>query len=176
MVDITADRLRKEIIRGGFPAGTLLPPERKLAETLGVNRLTLRAALSRLEAEFLIAPHQGRGISVLDWRLSAGLGILAHVDAPEAISETLMLRRTLAAEAIRAACIHADRDQIEVINQAMQRQLHENDPYRFFEGDLAFTQALVAASGSLPLQLMFNTLARIAQAHPEPMMKQLSNR
>lgn len=165
-VDITVERLRNEILRGTWTAGQLLPPERALSAELGVNRLTLRAALSRLEAEFLISPHQGRGVQVLDWHNHGGLGLLTHLDNPEAITELLTLRRSLAAEAVRQACIHANNEDIDVIQRWEERQRHETDPRRFFEGDLAFTRAMVQASGSLPLKLLFNTMERVFRAHP----------
>ena len=46
-----SDRLRGEILAGRLAAGARLPSERELSLALGVNRLTLRAALARLEAE-----------------------------------------------------------------------------------------------------------------------------
>ena len=175
-VDLTAERLRNQILSETWTPGQLLPPERTLAETLGVNRLTLRAALSRLEAEFLISPHQGRGVMVLDWRQNGGLDLLAHVSDRDALSEMLLLRRSLAAEAVRLACIHANTDEIGVIQRWEERQRHEDDPLRFFEGDLAFMRALVQAAGSLPLQLLFNSMERIVRAQPDSVANMLQDR
>ena len=67
-----ADRLRWRILSGEFPAGPSLPPERDLAEDLGVSRLTLRAAMARLETEGLVRPVHGSGNRVLDFRESGG--------------------------------------------------------------------------------------------------------
>lgn len=175
-VDITAAQLRQEILRGTWSPGALLPPERQLAADLGVNRLTLRAALSRLEAENLLSPHQGRGVEVQDWRASGDLGLLAHQASADDLGELFLLRRALAAEAVGLACIHAEPEHLDILNQLLQRQRHENDPTRFFEGDLHFTRALVAASGSLPLRLLFNTLERILRAHPSPTLAMLQDR
>lgn len=175
-VDLTAERLRNEILRGTWAPGQNLPPERTLSAELGVNRLTLRAALSRLEAEHLIEPRQGRGVQVCDWRARGELGLLAHLDNEEALTELLVLRRSLAAEAIRLACIHAEPEQIDVLQRWEQRQRHETDPRRFFDGDLAFTRALVDASGSLPLRLLFNTMERVFRARPAVVSRMLQDR
>lgn len=175
-VDVTAERLRNEILRGTWSPGQHLPPERALATELGVNRLTLRAALSRLEAEYLIEPRQGRGVKVCDWRAQGELGLLAHLDDEEALTELLALRRSLAAEAIRMACIHAEPEQIDILQRWEQRQRHETDPRRFFDGDLAFTRALVEASGSLPLRLLFNTMERVFRARPSVVSRMLQDR
>src|ERR1700693_5947835 len=58
VVDAVADRLRGEILSGRLRPGTRLPSERELSLALGVNRLTLRASLARLEALGLITPGQ----------------------------------------------------------------------------------------------------------------------
>src|SRR5579883_2677918 len=77
VVDAVADRLRGEILAGRLPAGSKLPSERELALALGVNRLTLRASLARLEALGLITTRHGAGTLVTEWRERAGLDMLA---------------------------------------------------------------------------------------------------
>ncbi len=49
------------IRRGGFAPGDRLPPERELAETLGVSRSTLRLALHDMERAGLVVRRPGRG-------------------------------------------------------------------------------------------------------------------
>ena len=61
------------ILCGEFPAGRLLPPERDLAQRLGVNRTSLREALRRMEAMGLISVRQGHGVTVRDHSVSATL-------------------------------------------------------------------------------------------------------
>lgn len=46
--------LKKRIVSGEYPSGSKLPGENILARQLNVSRVTLRAALSRLQEEFLI--------------------------------------------------------------------------------------------------------------------------
>src|SRR5215467_15366226 len=73
VVDAVADRLRGEILAGRLRPGTRLPSERELSLALGVNRLTLRAALARLEALGLVSTRHGSGTEVISWRERAGL-------------------------------------------------------------------------------------------------------
>src|SRR5450432_4026973 len=77
VVDAVADRLRGEILAGRLRPGTRLPSERELSLALGVNRLTLRASLARLEALGLIATRHGAGTVVASWRERASLDALA---------------------------------------------------------------------------------------------------
>src|SRR5690606_7812443 len=78
-VDLAAAQLREAILSGVYAPGDRLPPERELAETLGISRLTLRASLSHLEAEGLIRARQGSGVTVLDYRTEAGVELLPHL-------------------------------------------------------------------------------------------------
>jgi DNA-binding LacI/PurR family transcriptional regulator len=50
---------------GDVKAGDKLPPVRELAERLGINRHTVRAAYARLQASGLVIMRQGRGTVVL---------------------------------------------------------------------------------------------------------------
>jgi DNA-binding FadR family transcriptional regulator len=56
-----ADAIRLRILTGRYASGQSLPGERELSEELGVSRLTLRAALSHLEAEGLVRAVHGSG-------------------------------------------------------------------------------------------------------------------
>ena len=47
-------QLRSLILRGVYGIGDKLPPERKLAEDLGVNRASLREAIKSLEQMGLV--------------------------------------------------------------------------------------------------------------------------
>ncbi len=50
---------------GALPEGFRLPPERRLAEALGVNRSTILSAYRELKALGLVDAHVGRGTAVL---------------------------------------------------------------------------------------------------------------
>lgn len=56
--------LRELILAGTLPAGYKLPPERKLAEQLQVNRSTVLNAYRELKANGLVDSHIGQGTSV----------------------------------------------------------------------------------------------------------------
>ncbi len=57
--------LRKAIIEGEYPANSFLPPQRQLADTMGVGQWLIRMALKQLEVEGLIESSRGRGTRVL---------------------------------------------------------------------------------------------------------------
>ena len=59
------NQIRAMIFDGRLLPGSLLPPERKLAESLGVNRSTVLTAYRELKADGLVDSHVGRGTIVL---------------------------------------------------------------------------------------------------------------
>ncbi len=58
--DVLADDLRERIIRGEFPEGTALPPERELVTQTKMSRTTVREALRILEVQGLVRIKTGR--------------------------------------------------------------------------------------------------------------------
>lgn len=58
--DVLADDLRERILRGEFPEGTALPPERELVTQTHMSRTTVREALRILEVQGLVQIRTGR--------------------------------------------------------------------------------------------------------------------
>lgn len=176
VVDAVADRLRNEILAGRLAAGSRLPSERELSLALGVNRLTLRAALARLEAMGLVTTRHGSGTEVAAWRERAGLEALGLVmgsldpEEPawlELLTSMLEVRRVLATEAVAlAAERHTDED-IAVMREiaaAQATRLHDAQAYA--RGDLAFQRAVVRAARNIGLELILNSFARYPEEQP----------
>lgn len=63
-----ADKLRRQIGDGTYPPGSLLPPERKIAEVEGVAVGTARRALAVLRDEGITEARTGAGVYVRTWR------------------------------------------------------------------------------------------------------------
>jgi DNA-binding transcriptional MocR family regulator len=62
------ERLREQILTGALPEGTRLPPERVLADRLGVNRSTIVHGYRELAADGLIEQRVGSGSRVAPLR------------------------------------------------------------------------------------------------------------
>jgi len=109
-----ARQIRDLITGGKLPAGFRLPPERRLAQALGVSRSTVLIAYQELRADALIDAHVGRGTSVtppepepvppatepeLPWRQLFGAAVTGYQDP--LVGD--LLRRTERADAIPLA-------------------------------------------------------------------------
>jgi GntR family transcriptional repressor for pyruvate dehydrogenase complex len=177
VVDAVADRLRGDILAGRLRPGTRLPSERELSLALGVNRLTLRASLARLEALGLITTRHGAGTVVASWRERAGLETLgtlvrglklADPAWHELVRSTLEIRRILAAEAVAlAAERHTEHDIAAIAACARVVVDHADDPIAFARADLAFMRAVCKAAHNVGFELFLNTFARWPDDHPQ---------
>jgi len=175
VVDACADALRDAIMSGRIATGERLPPERALAEQLGVNRVTLRGALSRLASEGLLAARQGSGHTVLDYRHLGGpelVGTLFAAATGDALlalaGDVLEVRRALArvvfghvAQASKAALAPV----LAAIAafEALPSDAREDD---IASADLAIVRALLDATGRPALPLFWNPVATIVRTTP----------
>src|SRR5690554_37566 len=97
VVDIVVARIRDAILVGELAPDTMLPSERELAVQFGVNRTTVREALSRLDMLGLIDRRQGIRCRVLDYRrhgsteLLPALARLGRRDVVRSITETVRM-------------------------------------------------------------------------------------
>lgn len=176
VVDAVADRLRGEILSGRLEPGARLPSERELSLALGVNRLTLRASLARLEALGLIVTRHGAGTVVTSWRERAGLDMLGTLVASlgpgdkarfELLTSILEIRRILASEAIALAAARHDDDDLVAIRACQQDLVeHVNDSVAYARADIAFMRSVVHAARNIGLELLLNTFARFPDEQP----------
>ena len=173
----TAARLRSAIVSGRWPPGHRLPPERELAAELGVSRLSLRGALASLAREGLVRSRQGSGAEVLDLRRNAHLDLFSYLldsaalggaRTAELFAEMVRIRRVLAVDTlVRAAEVASEADiaGLEEIAEAQARLLDQ--PLAYFAGDAEFSRGVIRISGSMALELLFNSLQQVLDAHPE---------
>lgn len=171
--DFIADELIARIYIGTLQPGDRLPPERQLAETLSVDRTSLRMALRTLNRMHLILPVRGSGITVLDYRKHAGLDFLTAILAiPELeLGTDIKLQSVAAFNNILSGLIHQlvrgriAADLVETVRDLLQlqRTLLEAGPLtealldRVAELELQLQDVLLGRHGGLVLELMSNS-------------------
>jgi len=169
-------KLRDAILGGVIGAGDRLPPERKLAEEFGVNRVTLRSALAHLAAEHLVVPRQGSGYTVRDYRAAGGPDLIgALVDlasgarARAMVGDLLLVRRHLGVAVFERLSARSDIDPapIEQAIDALDALAEAGAaPEALAEADLAVAAAFVTATGSEVLRLCMNPVAAVLKRSP----------
>lgn len=97
------EELAEQIRTGHLKPGDRLPPERELAEQMGVSRMTVRQALGRLADRGLLSREQGRGTFVSQPKLTQSLSRLAGFYDQMLSQGILPTSRLLSSEAIVAS-------------------------------------------------------------------------
>ncbi|MFG6138083.1 FadR/GntR family transcriptional regulator [Halomonas sp. B23F22_10] len=141
-----ADQLQQLISDGEFPPGTLLPPERDLAQQMGVSRASVREALIALEVVGLVEVRVGHGVLVKEvdampsgsvmqaaarkepWALDPDFASEIQINLEEEIPpfSLLQARRYLEPETAALAAKNANEDDLAAIRQALARNIEDN--------------------------------------------------
>lgn len=155
-----ADQIRDAILGGTLPSGERLPPERALAQQFGVSRATVREALRHLEAQGLLAP-RGRTSPMQsadpDHAVARFCEALTHVvrlrdvSLPDLIELRLAIETTALARAATAPVAARLAEARAALETMAKPKVSPDD---FYEADVAFHIALVAASGNQALGLV----------------------
>jgi len=164
--------LKRAILDGRIAAGEKLPPERELAVTLGVSRLTLRAALATLTAAGLIAVRHGSGYVVRDFRRTGGSDLLDGIvelagesgNLVETAAELLRVRRHLAGAVLEAL---AERPPRAPARRAVLAAIDRfaaacaTGVGELAAADLGIVRALLDATGSEVLRVCLNPIIAV---------------
>jgi DNA-binding FadR family transcriptional regulator len=144
-----------------LPDSGRLPPERELAEALGVSRAELRKALATLEAEGQLWRHVGKG-TFLGARPLAAIGDVAQLARQAGTGDMLRARLVLEPQLAGLAARHATPAQVEAMRAAMAASRRPGLSWRGYEGQDARLHREVAAAAGNPLLLhLFDQLAAI---------------
>lgn len=167
-----AQQLRGLILRGAYAAGDKLPPERKLAEELGVNRASLREAIKALEQAGLVKTRQGDGTRVLDFMQTAGLELVSHLFLSEGkpnfdvLADVLEFRRIFGREVARVAAQRATAEDLARLEDVAARAADEAlDADELLRLDFEFYVELARASRNRVFQLLINTIRAAVVAY-----------
>jgi len=153
--------LISDIVTGVREAGDKLPREVDLAEQFEVSRGVARETIRALEERGLISVKHGKGATVNDaehWNVFDPdvLGVMLESErSTEILQQYLECRRILEVEAAGLAAERASKHDLEQASDALRRmeEAAVRAPTRaseefFHEADIAFHQALIAATGN----------------------------
>ncbi|MEW2386709.1 FadR/GntR family transcriptional regulator [Micromonospora sp. NPDC047707] len=136
------------ISRGEIPPGAQLPPERELADQLGVSRNVLREAFRVLEVRGIVHSRAGGGRTVRPDNVCAALpaeGVVLRLEQA-VISDVLESRELLEVQVARLAAVRASDEHI----QALRRICDGDDTS--WAANVAFHTAVAAATGNFMLE------------------------
>lgn len=170
VAEIAQRALEARLIDGSWTAGTRLPAERTLAESLGVSRNSLREAIFCLKARGLLVSRHGSGVFVTD-RLQAAISspwqqLLA--DHPDLRWDTLEFRRELEAATAHYAALRADKSDLKkigVIVKRLTRAYETGDRSAERQADADFHEAIAEASHNSMFLYLHSGMVRMLREH-----------
>jgi GntR family transcriptional repressor for pyruvate dehydrogenase complex len=146
------EQLATAIRLGVYPRGTTLPPERDLADRLGVSRATLREAIAALRTAEFVNTTRGRGGgTVVSYRprKPSARGARALGPRRESLRDMLVFRRVVEPGACHIAAerdLSADRQ--EFLVAAHDDVAAATDPAEHRQADSRFHLAIAAVTDS----------------------------
>ncbi|MBC8255311.1 MAG: FadR family transcriptional regulator [Ardenticatenia bacterium] len=156
-----ADHVEELISTGKLNAGVRLPPERELAEKLGVARGVVREAVKVLEVRGLVAIQPGRGAFVVEDGTQSLSNHLARLFRMGRIThgDLIELRRVLEVEIAGLAAQHASAKSIKEMKQSLVK-MDENisSPDRYIAADVNFHLALARATQNKMFPLLIEVI------------------
>jgi DNA-binding FadR family transcriptional regulator len=166
--DQAAAELKKHIASGTYAAGSQLPTEKRLAEDLGCTRLTIREALSQLEASGLTTTVHGSGTYVVDLAANATFGLVSdlvragrRLDAAEAAG-LMQFREIVVGGFADLLVAHVHRDDLAelrtILREAREARGRPRDLARL---DYRFNVVLARASGNSFYVVLIRSLEAI---------------
>jgi GntR family transcriptional repressor for pyruvate dehydrogenase complex len=166
-------QLRSLILRGVYGIGDKLPPERKLAEDLGVNRASLREAIKSLEQIGLVKTRQGDGTRVLPFMETAGVELVSHlvtgtpdgIPNPDILSDVLEFRRIFARDVAQLAAERVTTEDLARIEEVAKKADADLSPDEMLKLDFEFYVELTRIARNRVFQLLINTIRLAVQAH-----------
>ena len=156
-VDLIIEQIRELIISGSINPGDKLPPERKLADHLGVSRSQIREAINKLQIYGIVKVRPQSGTYI------AGIGIVAieglitdilkleKADFKSLVDTRVLLEK----EAARLAAIHSTKDDLVQLSNALN----------------LYEEKLIQGKGAVEEDLIFHL--KLAEASKNSVLKTL---
>lgn len=161
------EELCRDIIHGRIAPGANMLPERKMAESRGLNRGAVREAMKRLEQMRLIHTVHGGGNRVTDWQQVAGLELLPDLLVNESglpnfamLRSLLEMRASMAVDAARLAAQRAEPEAIQLLQESVDRMRKRPNDVEYLQSEVqAFWGQLVRSAGNQVYVMAFNSLS-----------------
>jgi GntR family transcriptional repressor for pyruvate dehydrogenase complex len=141
--------VRRLIESGDFRAGDKLPPERELAQLVGVSRATVRAGLQSLATVGVVDSRRGAGTFVADGPPRLDVNPLSLFSALHGIpqDELFEARRVIEIDLAGLAAERARGDELALISEEVMEMFASiDDVHRFLVHDIRFHRAVATAA------------------------------
>ncbi len=149
---------------GRLKPGDRLPPERDLADQVGVSRASLRSGIRSLQAMGVMNARQGSGTYIVAGPPRLGEGPLRFLAALHGFTPDQMFeaRAMLEVGASGLAAANAGPEHVTTMADEVTAMFASiDDPHQYLLHDVQFHRAVAAASGNPVLATLIDTLSQL---------------
>jgi DNA-binding FadR family transcriptional regulator len=152
--EVVTERLRHAIHIGTYLPGDKLPPERTLAQQLGVSRMTVREAIRVLRAEGYVSSRRGSagGITVLDQGGDVTRLRQVLVSRMDELDDNFDFRVAVEGTAARLAAQRRTKRDLARLREAYAELEQGRETARFRAADNVFHLAIADAAKNRPMR------------------------
>lgn len=155
------EKILQSIQRGHFNIGDKLPPERKLCETLGVSRTSLREGISSLTHLGILETVAGSGVYVRNG--SPGAVLKKRLESlrldKRNVYKLIEFREGLESFIVELACNNATSENISRLEEQIERMVRsEQQGVSLSQEDVDFHRELAAASHNEFVMIVFESI------------------
>ncbi|SDD99504.1 FadR/GntR family transcriptional regulator [Sporomusa acidovorans] len=165
LVDQVCDKIKENITSKQWEAGFKIPSEQELANNFGVNRLTIRMALQKLNTLGIVETKAGEGTFVKKFSFRKYVSEVTELFMkPEMLNDVCEFRKCIEIECVRLAIERATSECILELEKAFDeyervtnevKEADNIDIDRLIEADLEFHYQICKASKNSLFVLAF---------------------
>lgn len=162
VTDEAIEQIKAMIVRGELAPGDRLPPEKELAERLGLSRNSMREAVKALEVIRVLDVRRGDGTYVTSLEphlLLEAISFVVDMHDDESLLEIFAVRRILEAHASGVAAARATDEQVQHIQHEIESADGLADVADLVAHDLRFHGAIVTVGGNRYLASLVESLS-----------------
>lgn len=142
--------IKGEIVNGNWKSGDKIPSENTLCKTLGVSRVSVRAAIKKLTSMGLIESFQGKGTFVCNAGSNTSINELYSVLSLNQLDRMSLLefRKIIEVASAGYAAIRATTEIVDSMNEAVISLESAESPEEFIKHSLNFHHLLALATNN----------------------------
>lgn len=162
VTDAAIAQIKQMIVSGELRPGDRLPPEKELAERLGLSRSSMREAVKALEVIRVLDVRRGDGTYVTSLEpalLLEAISFMIDLNDDGALLEIFAVRRLLESHATGVAAREATPDDIAALRAELASVDAGTDVATLVEHDARFHAQIVALTGNGYLASLVDSLS-----------------
>ncbi|WP_347977071.1 FadR/GntR family transcriptional regulator [Microbacterium sp. ProA8] len=161
VTDEAIEKIKDMIVRGELGPGSRLPPEKDLAERLGLSRSSMREAVKALEVIRVLDVRRGDGTYVTSLEpqlLLEAISFVVDLHDDDSLLEIFAVRRVLESHATGLAAQQASDDEVAALDAEISGVAPDTDIESLVEHDVRFHSAIALLAGNQYLASLLDSL------------------